>query len=240
MNSVYKLDGFAVNEPFNVDGSALQKAYDINRSVIFQNKTFSVLGDSYSTFTGDVYPQTNGVWYDGTNNGVTNKYMTWYRLLEAASGIVLERNASYSGTPICYDGWHEGTDDAKNICFYARANDVADSDYILVFGATNDSWIGVNIGEYKYSDWTEEDMKSFRPALARLLDRLKTNHAESTILFIKNTGLTSDIQNSISTICNHYSIPIITLSNITKTSGHPTSEGMQQICNQVLAYIMAL
>lgn len=236
---IYSKNGQPLSRVYDKSGNPLARAYNKSGELIFSEaqKTFSVLGDSYSTFTDDVYPITNRVWYDGTKNGVTNRSMTWYRLFEAASGIVLEHNASFSGSPICYDGWGEGTEDAKTTCFYARRGDVADSDYIFVFGATNDSWIGVSMGEYKYSGWTEEDMKSFRPALARLLDALTTEHTYSEIIFIQNTGLTSAIQTSIGTICAHYSVPIITLANITKTDGHPTNVGMQQICDQVSAYI---
>lgn len=237
---IYSKDGQVLSEAYDVSGDSLQAAYDIDGVEVFDgHKTFSVLGDSYSTFTGDVYPATNKVWYDGTKNGVTQASMTWYRLFEAATGITLDHNASYSGSPICYDGWDGGTEDAKTTCFYARRGDVADSDYIFVFGATNDSWIGVNAGEYKYSDWTEADMSSFRPALARLLDALVTAHPNSEIIFIINTGLTSEIKTSIDTICAHYSVPTITLSSITKESGHPTNVGMQQISTQVAAYISA-
>lgn len=236
---IYDKSGNQLHTVYVKDGSELPRAYNKFGQEIFSQrpKTFSVLGDSYSTFSDDVYPSTNVVWYDGTKNGVTNKNMTWYRLFEAASGIVLERNASRSGSPICYDGWGTGTDDAKYTCFVARANDVGDSDIIFVFGGTNDSGIGVSVGEYKYSDWTESDMLSFRPALAKLLSILVSAHSNSSIIFIKNTGLGSSYSDSIDTICTHYSVPIIELSNITKTNGHPTAVGMEQISTQVKAYI---
>lgn len=236
---IYSKDGQSLSGACDISGDSLTAAYNRSGEVVFSGgtKTFSVLGDSYSTFTGDVYPSTNKIWYDGTKNGVTNKDMTWYRLFEAATGIALDHNASFSGSPICYDGWDGGTEDAKTTCFYARRNDVGDSDYIFVFGGTNDSWIGVSIGEYKYSDWTEEDMVSFRPALARLLDALVGSHPDSDVIFIVNTGLTSAIKTSIETICEHYSVPMIVLSDITKESGHPTNAGMQQISSQVSAFI---
>lgn len=238
---IYSKDGQALSRVYDRSGPPLAMAYNKDGELIFSEaqKTFSVLGDSYSTFTGDVYPSTNRVWYDGTKNGVTNKDMTWYRLLAESTGMTLHRNASFSGSPICYDGWGEGTTDSNQSSFVARYDDVGDADLIFVFGGTNDSWIGVSQGEYKYSDWTETDLESFRPALACLFYRLKNAYPNSEIIFIKNTGLTSAIQSSISTITAHYSVPVIELSNITKTDGHPTNVGMSQISMQVEAYLRA-
>ncbi len=240
--SIYSLDGIILLSAHSETGENLQKAYNMAGVEIFSEtwaKTFSVLGDSYSTFAGDVYPSTNRVWYDGTKNGVTNKDMTWYRLLAESTGMTLYRNASFSGSPICYDGWGEGTTDSNQSAFVSRYSDVGNADIIFVFGGTNDSWIGVPQGEYRYSDWTESDLESFRPALACLFYRLKTTFPESTVIFIKNTGLTSAIQNSISVIAAHYSVPVIELSDITKTDGHPTNVGMAQISTQVETYLRA-
>lgn len=236
--SIYQKNGHLLSGAYNVDGEEALSAYNLVGETVFSQsqKTFSVLGDSYSAYIGDVYPAGNAIWYNGTNNGVTNKDMMWYRLFENESGISLMHNASRSGSPICYDGWNDGTDDAKEYSFYTRANDVGDCDYIFVFGATNDSWIGVSLGEYKYAEWTESDMSSFRPAFARLLDTLKINHQDSVVFFVKNTGLTSAISSSIDVICEHYSIPVITLSDISKNEGHPTNTGMIQISEQLFEY----
>src|SRR5574344_1656725 len=45
-----------------------------------------------------------------------------------------------------------------------RMNNLGDCpDIIFIFGATNDSWANSPIGDYKYADWTRQDMYSFRP-----------------------------------------------------------------------------
>lgn len=105
--------------------------------------------------------------------------------------------------------------------------------YVFIFGGTNDSWIPVNVGAYKYSDWTETDKESFRPALACLIDSVKKMYKLSTVIFIKNTGLGSAFSESIDTICEHYDVQVIAISNIDKSDGHPTVTGMAQIANQV-------
>lgn len=243
---LYDINGQELSEAFDINGTSKSTLYDLEGNAIdrvppVQKTTFSILGDSYSTFTGDFLPrnQTTGqsywTWYDGTKNGVTDKSMTWYRLFEQASGWELDVNASCSGSPVCYDGYGDGTTDASWYSFVNRALETGNSDYIFVFGATNDSSVGVSQGEYKYSDWTEEDMQTFRPALAKTLYTLKQNRPNSRIYFIQNTGLKSAIKTSITLICRQYNIPIIALENITKQSGHPTDVGMQQIASQVLA-----
>ena len=242
---LYDINGTEIENAYDIQGTSKDTLYDIEGNAIELVKptTFSILGDSYSTFTGDFLPknlttgQSYWTWYDGTKNGVTDKTKTWYRLFEAASGWKLDINASCSGSPICYDGYGDGTTDAAWYSFVNRALETGDSDYIFVFGATNDSSVGVSQGDYKYSNWTEEDMQYFRPAFAKLLYTLKQNRPNSKIYFIKNTGLSSAVSTAITVITTQYNIPVIALSSITKSSGHPTDAGMVQIKNQVMSYL---
>ena len=102
-------------------------------------------------------------------------------------------------------------------------------DIIFIFGATNDSWANAPIGEYKYSDWSKDDLYSFRPALSYLLSNMIDYYPNVTIYYMLNDGLKEEINNSIKEICNYYSIPIIELKSIDKKSGHPSVKGMEQI-----------
>ena len=202
---------------------------------LYTPNTFSILGDSYSTYDGYTnLKEGYRAWYP-TNGNLTSVDQTWWKLFEAQSGLELAVNESFSGTCICYDGYGTGTDDQRdnNESFLKRMSFLEYPQYVFIFGGTNDSWIPVNVGTYKYSDWTETDKESFRPALACLIDSVKKMYKLSTVIFIKNTGLGSSFSESIDTICEHYDVQVIALSSIDKSDGHPTVTGMAQIANQV-------
>ena len=108
---------------------------------------------------------------------------------------------------------------------------------ILICGATNDSWAGAPIGEYKYSGWTAQELYSFRPALAKLFSDLKQNYPEAKIYFILNSQLSAAINESVHTICAHYNVPCIDLKNIGKQKGHPDIAGMKAMAEQVAKFV---
>lgn len=199
-------------------------------------KNFSVLGDSYSTFEGEVTPKWNDIWYSGntlTNfgNDVTCVEQTWWHKLASTPEYVLDVNNSWSGSTICNTGYNSA--DYSDRSFITRVHNLGNPDVILIFGGTNDSWAGAPIGQYKYDDWTESDLYSFRPAFAFLLHQLKTLYPNATIINILNTELTPEINGSVDEICLHYGIDNLRLNNIAKQSGHPSAEGMQSIYEQV-------
>jgi len=200
----------------------------------------AILGDSYSTFQGYVQPDTNLVWYwqgdckDRTD--VDSVGHTWWSILTAAdSPWELGVNNSYSGSTISHRGYRN--EDYKDRSFITRMDKLGDPDIILVFGATNDSWAGVPVGEYKYQDWTEPDLYTFRPAMARMMDGLKELYPKATLYFLLNTGLRPEINESAEEICRHYGVKLITLEDIDKDHGHPTQKGMRSIATQVAAGI---
>jgi len=110
-------------------------------------------------------------------------------------------------------------------------------DIIFVFGGTNDSWAGSPIGEYKYSGWTREDLFSFRPAMACLLEKMIDHYPNVKIYFLLNDDLRDEIDESVKTICSHYEVDLIELVDIHKINGHPSVKGMRQICEQIETYI---
>lgn len=242
--SVYDIGGNQLINVCDNSGVELNNAYDVNGSIIHtksgyecQPNTFSVLGDSYSTYAGYTDTQEG---YEGTawypRGTVTNVDQTWWKLFEADTGIDLLINDSWSGTCICYDGYGDGSSDQgdRGISFLNRMNKIGYPQYILIFGGTNDSWVPVQLGTYKYEDWTETDKCYFRPALACLISNMLANHPLSTVVFIKNTELSSGISGSIDTICSYYGITEIKLTGVSKGGGHPTADGMRQIATQII------
>ena len=203
-----------------------------------QTKAVSVLGDSYSTFEGAI-PEGNAIWYFKHNNpnqtDVNKVEQTWWSLLIADKGWKLEINDSYSGSTICNTGYNK--EDFSDRSFTKRMDNLGNPDIIFIFGATNDSWAKSPIGHFKYKDITQEDLWSFRPAMAYMLDWMTKHYKGKKIYFILNDGLSVEVTSSSKTICAHYGVRCIELKGIDKISGHPSIKGMQQIADQINAFI---
>lgn len=199
----------------------------------------SILGDSYSTFEGHVSPDTNYVWYfKAPNPGQTDVNrvdQTWWQQLIRDKGLRLEVNNSFSGSTISHRGYKGA--DYSDRSFLTRAKKLGSPDVILVFGATNDSWAGVEVGEYAPADAKVEadygDLYTFRPALDLMLATMKDYYPGTEIYFIVNTELRPEITESIATLCKRHGVETIMLENIDKMSGHPSVKGMGQIAAQV-------
>lgn len=203
------------------------------KSLTPASHTFSVLGDSYSTFAGHLKPETNAAWY-GTgpkDNDVKQVEDTWWMRLANEHGLVLDTNNSYSGSTVCLTGYRG--EDFSDRAFVTRIHNVGKPDILLLFGGTNDSWAGVPIGDYQYAKWQERDLYAFRPAFCYLLHNLRQLYPATRIYNITNTELSEEVTESMEVICRHYGVRNIRLHDIDKQQGHPSVEGMKRICEQV-------
>lgn len=195
--------------------------------------SFSILGDSYSTFYGYTDPVENGQWYPHLS--VTKLNQTWWKLIEAETGIRLEQNNSWSGTTICNTSWN-GTVDTRN-SFAGRCKNLREAGLIVVEGGTNDNNAGSPIGDYIYSGWTFADLKTFRGATSYVLAYLMNKYPDSQVVFMLNNGLRDDINSSVEEICNHLGVPLFKIDNIYKEDDHPTAYGMVQIKDQFIEFL---
>lgn len=196
-----------------------------------QTKKVSILGDSYSTFK-DCNPEGYAPFYPNDRNDVTDPSQTWWSLYIKANDYQLEENNSWGGTTVCttgYGGW-----DTSKSSFLSRIDMLGNPDIIFVFGGTNDAWAHSPIGEYKYSDWTADDCKALRPALACLLDGLKKKYPEAVVYAILNSELQEEVNVSFREVCKHCDVQLIELYDIEKQNGHPSIKGMQSICQQLI------
>ena len=204
-------------------------------TVTAQIPSVSILGDSYSTYEDFVTPATNELWYYAQNGegktDVKDVSQTWWHQVIKENGWRMCLNNSYSGATISYTGYDGNDYSARS--FNTRMNDLGSPDIIFVFGATNDSWAGAPIGEYKYEGITKADMYSFRPALAYMLKWMTDYYLNTKIYFLLNDDLRDEIDESVKTICARYGVPVIELEGIDKISGHPSVKGMRQIADQV-------
>lgn len=203
-------------------------------TVSAQTKKVSILGDSYSTYKGYI-PEHYAPFYPDANNDVKVVSQMWWSLYIDAKGYQLEKNDSWGGTTICGTGY--GRMDSSRSAFTSRVDSLGTPDIIFVFGGTNDAWAGSPVGEYQYSDWTKEDCKNFRPALACLLDTLMKRYPDAEIYSILNSELREEINESFRVVCRHYDIQLIELHDIEKQNGHPSIKGMKSICDQLLEAI---
>jgi hypothetical protein len=206
---------------------------------VAQTKAVSILGDSYSTYEDFVTPATNELWYYAKNSeqktDVKDVRQTWWHQLIKENGWRLAVNNSYSGATISYTGY-DGNDYSPR-SFNTRMDNLGQPDIIFIFGATNDSWAGSPIGDFKYEDIKKADLYEFRPALAHMLRWMTDRYVNTEIYFILNTELKDEINTSVKTICEHYGVPVITLTEVDKISGHPSVKGMRQIADQVNSFL---
>ncbi len=211
--------------------------------------SISILGDSYSTYEGFMHPDSNLVWYhivesDPMRTDVQSATQTWWHKFISDNGLKLCVNNSFSGSTICYTGYKDKKTglpaDYTNRSFVNRVKYLGNPDIILIFGGTNDDWAKSPIGDYKYSDWTANDLRSFRPAMAAMLQKAKQLYPNVDIIFILNSDLKQVVDESVLTICKHYGISCLELTNIDKRQGHPSIKGMQQINQQLTAHLKSL
>lgn len=203
---------------------------------------FSVLGDSYSSLEGYVYPDTNDV-YEYPDIGVTGAEQMWWSQVAGSTGWLLDRNNSFSGAMISNFDVMEYFVPAS---FINRMDNLGHPDVIFIFGGVNDLWYGAPFGEYVYADWTEEQLRSYRPALAYLLDNLKRLYPRAELYFLLETnpcpgGIDEETRLNyiVSThrIADHYDVDCIDLLDIHKNLWHPDVEGQKNIADQILEYL---
>ena len=203
-------------------------------SVCAQKRALSILGDSYSTFKDFVVPDTNFVWYPRDSvkhNDVMNVRQTWWHQFVRQGNFRLCQNNSFSGATICHTGYQG--EDYSDRSYVTRVSNLGSPEVIIVFGGTNDSWAKSPIGEYKYAEWTRQDLYQFRPAMAYVLSALQDRYPGAEVYVVINTELSKEVTESMQVISDHYGIRYIMLHDIDKQWGHPSQKGMTQIAQQL-------
>lgn len=201
-------------------------------------KNIMIIGDSYSTYKGYI-PEGYRFYYcdQKTEKPIVNGVeRTWWRILARENNLQIVCNDSYSGSTICNtvrEALTVDTSFVNRMDKYIENNFFVENkiDTMLIFGGTNDSWIDAPIGEVKYADWTEAELKCVLPAFCYLLDRAKS--VVDNIMVILNTDLKEEITNGFAQACEKNQVKYVWLKDIDKENGHPTEAGMEQIAAQV-------
>lgn len=195
----------------------------------------SVFGDSYSTYEGEI-PEGNEIWYfkpPKAKNGVDSPEKTWWKQVVNRLGATLLVNDAWSGATVSTTGY--GGNDFTERSFVTRADRLGeDPDLILVCAGTNDNWANSPMGEFKWSRWTKEDIKAFRPALANMFAILKKKYPKAKVLYIINGILRDDVKESIRVAAKRYKAKTVELHDIEMDAGHPTAKGMEAFADQVM------
>lgn len=222
-------------------GHIKTKMFDSSNISNKKKNTFSILGDSWSAIKDFVHPSTNAFWYptsdpDAQGYGQINDVgtyadMWWYKFAYNYN-IRLVCNNSWSGSKIAK---------STNSCFLNRVDDIGDvPELIIVLGTRNDD-NNSELGDYKYSDWTENDLTYYRPACAKLLSDLQTMYIGATILFACNSANADKIA-SAQEICSHYNVPYLqlTLTSAQLGGNHPNKAGMEYISSNIINKLNSL
>ncbi len=202
-------------------------------------KTFSIIGDSYSTFRGFI-PEGYAVYYPWVESvpDVLCVEDTWWHLFMGRNHLELLKNNSYSGSTVCTNtrpGQPESSSFVARakLCFSALRNGEPQPDYLFIFGTTNDSWLLREPGEVQYEAWREEDLEKVLPAYCFVLDHLKKENPDSCLVCVINTQLKPEIAEGLAQAATHYGAVAVWLQDIDKSNGHPSKLGMKQICEQI-------
>ena len=201
-----------------------------------------ILGDSYSTFEGCI-PEGFATYYskESTESGVTSPDKTWWGRLVSETESELIRNCSFSGTTVCHTGYNGS--DCREISFVSRMEKLYKSGYfkenrpdtLFVFGGTNDTWAGSPVGELDFGERSAESLYMALPAFCELLAGMKKELPDTHIYCIINICLSDAIRNGYLEACRHYGIKAICPTEIDMNGGHPTSLGMEQIKDSIIA-----
>jgi len=204
-----------------------------------------IFGDSYSTFAGYI-PKGYAVYYseaERPETDVRHVEETWWHGLCADLSLNLVRNDSWSGSTLCNTGY--GGDCSRINSFIYRLETLeADGfftenkiDTVFIFGCTNDSWANAPLGELKLNAAEREDLFSVCPAIGYFIGRLREILPDGNIIFMVNTELKPQIGEAVKAASAYYGTSYIPLEYIDKRCGHPTIQGMQDIAEQVEAFL---
>ena len=243
---VYDISGVSISHVFDLEGKPIASAYNIDGSLLTGSAgryaTFSVLADSYGAIANGVTPETNAVYYPADGNDVTEVSQMWWALFAESYGCELLMNNAYSGSRVANDAsWYAGIEQ----CYIGRSENLGDPGLIFILGGTNDVWNGIPLGEYVYSDWTDDNKAEFRGALAYLLSSLQQRHDAKIIVLCNTLALKTNATTwptqyqyyeSMHTVCDHYGVDCVDISP-EAVGNHPTAHGMKQIRTKIMKHL---
>jgi len=212
---------------------------DQKKNSALYGRTFSILGDSYSTFKGWIPVHQDAYYpYPESVPDVQCVEQTWWHQLMQRNNMRLLYNDSYSGATVCLN---VRPTQPRSAAFVERMHQTLSAsgmkgekpDCIFLFGCTNDSWIDCEIGEVQYENRTEADLFKVLPAYCEMIDYVKRENPQALIISVINDVLKPELQAGMAAAGEHYGIVTVALKNVLKDNGHPNAKGMLQIAEQI-------
>lgn len=206
-----------------------------NREAVETVRSFSILGDSISTFEGWI-PEGNSVFYP-LNGAVKDVSQTWWKIVLDESGLILCTNGSSSGST-CY-GYSQEEDPIFACSDYRIAQlagaDGEAPDLLIVYMGTNDVLMSAPIGDNDGLRAVEEGtVETFSDGYTMILDKINENYPVSRVYcctllpvgdwgttesqpfvpFVNGRGETSEAYSErIRVIAKNRELPVIDLEN---------------------------
>ena len=216
-----------------------------NEEKILQGKTYSILGDSISTYEGYVPYQNEGnenkVYYP--KGDVDSVEKTWWKMLENKTGLTLIKNQSLGSSDV------STSNDAYRASFVTRCTDLGDKpDYIFIYGGTNDIYHNREIGiNHFFSTIEDLDTTKFADAYDKMLRLIKENYTDSKIICIIPAHASSAMRDIICSCAKFHKIFLtVDLKNIRLedfgeiTLYHPNYTGMKQTKDCIINSFVSL
>lgn len=235
------------------DDAAVQAGTGTERqadAVQLAGTTFSILGDSISTYQG--YNPVGYYAFFPENGEVAEVEDTWWQRVADDLELTLYANGSSSGATVAGDS--TGAEDPQCGCNELRTNDLsgpegACPDRIVIFLGTNDMLKAIPLGENDGTGLVDEgEVTTFSDAYTLMLDKVQANYPLAEIYcctllpvgdygtdtpyveFVNGAQLTSaDYGKTIVQIAENRGLPVIDLSDcgITIENLHEmTSDGV--------------
>ncbi len=226
--------GAAAQSGENPAGSTDGQGSAQTEEVQLAGTTFSILGDSISTFQG--YNPVGYYAFFPENGEVERAEDTWWQRVADDLELTLYTNGSSSGATVAGDS--TGTGDPQCACNELRTNDLsgpkgACPDRIVIYLGTNDMLKAVPLGDNDGTGLVEEgEVAAFSDAYTLMLDKVQANYPLAEIYcctllpvgdygtetpyvdFVNGEGLTSaDYGETISHIAKNRGLSVIDLSD---------------------------
>lgn len=216
----------------------------------FFGKSFSIIGDSLSAYTGWI-PEGHASYYNTDKNAtdVLDVSQMWWHILSSELKMPLLVNGSWMSTTMSTTGYD--SNDMIDTAFTTRVKTLFGEnnttsikpDYILICGGTDDHRAGSPIGEPKYENWSSEDLKSVLPSFCYLIDYIKKYNPHAVIVNVTYGELEgTEIGLGYDVICRHYGItnvrvPRADILNNELLPDYPFAQAHLNIANKVISQL---
>lgn len=202
--------------------------------------SFSILGDSYSTYEGWI-PAEYPSWYGSWEDNVQSVEDTWWYMLSRDYGMSLLYNCSYSGSTVCTTGYEDMSDKQSFVIrmkdYFGEKNVLGPkADVIFVEGGINDTFANSPVGENQYENWSDEDLTKALPAFCYVIHYLKQCHPHARIICMISFTVSLEIETGYVEACEHYGIEYVIFPSGECKNGHPTAKGHRSIYETVRKY----